>query len=749
MASKKRVEKIKSQANLQKNSKTQEKQSAREKNNLNINKMDHQIWKSYLPAVAFIAACVLIFYPPYFKGLFMNPALYITHTLTAIILILVAVSLNREDKISWLQTPLDWAALAFAFAYLISLFDAVHPGDAFFGFIKTLNYLAIYWIVSRIVRSWTQMETMLRVLVASGTGVAAIGILASMGYSAYPHAMYGGTIVSTLQYSNTTATFLAAMVILAVGLWNREKNSFMQLIYLTISSLMTLVILNTSSKGAWLAFLMGGIVLWSVVPKGYRFKTTYGFVVMFIAAAACYIKFFPTINGEGGEAKWLLICLLLSFAGVVLWQFANKLLEDKSYKTLIILIAVIVTISIIPIGMLSQQVLQNSDLVTEAKELLDLENSSYYGRISFNNWAWEIIKDYPINGTGAGGWAALYHQYQDNNAITTEVHNYYLQTWIEAGTIGILSLIFVITIALWCLYRMRSYIEEQEWILMAGVTGAIIVLLSHAAIDFDLSIPAMAIFVWILLGLINSGYQKSADTNPFPVISSPIINKSILILVSLILIISGTLFYAAYRHADMGTTHMRIATTPNLEENAQQNRLQKARQEIQKAIHLNPMNAEYQAAWAAVNAISYNKSKDQNSEEAILYYNNAVEGITRGEYLQPYYAKNRQKLLESSVLLGNGDLILKQTEGLLKANPNDIKAYITLVNILWEAFQYSLNANNQEAASEYAKQLISVEERLQLQINRINPNLPWYGAPLQFPEQTEIKIQLAKDYLGD
>ena len=101
------------------------------------------------------------------------------------------------------------------------------------------------------------------------------------------------------------------------------------------------------------------------------------------------------------------------------------------------------------------------------------------------------------------------------------------------------------------------------------------------------------------------------------------------------------------------------------------------------------------------------------------------------------------------MLLGNGDLILKQTEGLLKANPNDIKAYITLVNILWEAFQYSLNANNQEAASEYAKQLISVEERLQLQINRINPNLPWYGAPLQFPEQTEIKIQLAKDYMGD
>ena len=193
---------------------------------------------------------------------------------------------------------------------------------------------------------------------------------------------------------------------------------------------------------------------------------------------------------------------------------------------------------------------------------------------------------------------------------------------------------------------------------------------------------------------------------------------------------------------------MRVASFPNLEEAAQQRRLQQAYQELQKAIRLNPMDAEYQAAWATVNSLSYSKLKDQNSEDTVHYYNNAMEGIIRAEYLQTYNAINRQRLLESSILLGNGELILKQAEGLLIANPNDIKAYIALVDLLWEAFQYSLNVNNQEVAKGYAKQIVAVEERLQLQVKKINPKQPWHGVPLQFPEQSKAKIKLAKDYLG-
>ena len=282
MASKKKVKNSKGQTNLQKNSKEQVKQSDKKENyfdNTKTSILRRQAENGFLPVVAFIAACFLVFYPPYFKGLFLTPALYITHMLTAIILILVLVSLNREKKFNLLRTPMDWTALAFAFAYLISLIGAVHPGDAFFGFIKVLNYLAIYWIISCVVRNWTQMETMLRVLVASGAGVAAVGLLASQGYSSYPHAIYGGTIVSTLEYSNTTASFLAVMVILAICLWCREKNFLLQLTYITVSAFMTLVILASSSKGTWLVITLGVMILIACLPRGYRFKTIYGLLL--------------------------------------------------------------------------------------------------------------------------------------------------------------------------------------------------------------------------------------------------------------------------------------------------------------------------------------------------------------------------------------------------------------------------------------------------------------------------------------
>jgi len=102
--------------------------------------------------------------------------------------------------------------------------------------------------------------------------------------------------------------------------------------------------------------------------------------------------------------------------------------------------------------------------------------------------------------------------------------------------------------------------------------------------------------------------------------------------------------------------------------------------------------------------------------------------------------------LESAILLANGELILQQAEGLLNSKPNDINLYIILADVLWEAFQYSLSVNDDELARNYATQLVGLEDRLRLQVQKINPNLPWYGDPLEFPAQTKEKILIAREY---
>lgn len=702
-------------------------------------------WKGYLPAIAFAAACILVFYPPYFKGLFMNPPLYITHVLTALILIMVAINTKKENGFLVLQTPMDWAALTFAFAYLLSLIGAVHPGEAFFGFIRILNYLAIYWIVSRVVRTWSQMETMLRVLLASGAGVAAIGILASLGYSSYPHAFNGTAIVSTLQYSNTTAAFLAAIVIVAISLWIKEKHYYLQLIYITVGSYMNLIILISSSKGAWLALILGIVILFLAVGRGYRVKAAYGLLIMFFSAAAAFLKFYPAIISEGTNAsKWLLICLLLSVIGVISWNLAVYLIRSKSYKFLAAIIAAAIVLCAIPILVVPHQKFDYNNLSIEALELFDLKHSSYYSRVSFNNWAMQIIRDYPVNGTGAGGWAALYRQYQNYNASTKEVHNHYLNIWIEAGTIGFLAWMFLLAAAFWSLYRMRNRIDNQERLLTAGTAGAAIVLLSHALIDFDLSIPSMAIFLWTLFGLINSGYRRTLASNPASVISNPLINCSLWVMVTLCLLVSGLLTYSAYWYAVQGTKQIYLSSANSA---AQQTQLQLARHELQKAIRMNPLNGEYQAVWATANALCFSSTEDPSSAEAGQYYSAARRGIDKGEKLLPYHEEIRYRLLESAILLGNGDLMLKQAEGWLAANPNNVDAYTILANMMWEAFQYYLTAGNEELAQSYAEQLVGIEKRLNHQVHKIDPAYPWLGQPLELPAQTREHILMAREYL--
>ena len=154
--------------------------------NVNINK--------WLSLAVFIALAALIFYPPYVRGLFFKEDIFIYHILTALVFAFIWVEKIRRRDYSFLRTPLDWAVLAYAAAYLLSLIGAVHLGEALYGFLRALNLFMVYWMVTQVVKDYQGYEKILQVLLASGAGVAAIGILAATGYSKYPGAFDGRMI---------------------------------------------------------------------------------------------------------------------------------------------------------------------------------------------------------------------------------------------------------------------------------------------------------------------------------------------------------------------------------------------------------------------------------------------------------------------------------------------------------------------------------------------------------------------------
>ena len=63
----------------------------------------------WLPVVTFVLLGILIFYPPFFRGLFFNEDMFLYHVFTALVFLLIWVQKIYHKDYSFLKTPLDWA----------------------------------------------------------------------------------------------------------------------------------------------------------------------------------------------------------------------------------------------------------------------------------------------------------------------------------------------------------------------------------------------------------------------------------------------------------------------------------------------------------------------------------------------------------------------------------------------------------------------------------------------------------------
>ncbi|MHB9143942.1 MAG: O-antigen ligase family protein [Symbiobacteriia bacterium] len=142
---------------------------------------------------------------------------------------------------------------------------------------------------------------------------------------------------------------------------------------------------------------------------------------------------------------------------------------------------------------------------------ISLGTSNAESRLSFGSDALKIIRDYPVLGVGGRGWAAAFLKYQSYGYVSREVHNHFLQTWVDTGTVG-----FFAWLALWgaLLYlgfrrvRRGGAVAADDLtesanarLMLGGVLAAAIAIGIHSFIDFNLSLSAISFYLWALIGL--------------------------------------------------------------------------------------------------------------------------------------------------------------------------------------------------------------------------------------------------------
>lgn len=129
-------------------------------------------------------------------------------------------------------------------------------------------------------------------------------------------------------------------------------------------------------------------------------------------------------------------------------------------------------------------------------------------------WSLDIIKDYPMTGTGAGSFYAIFPSYsQADVGFYDHAHNEYIQFMVESGIPATLLLGMAILIALYqCVWTIRNRHSHLMKGTALGCFMAICGMLIHISVDFNLQPPANA--ATFILILVLAGIAKNMPREP-------------------------------------------------------------------------------------------------------------------------------------------------------------------------------------------------------------------------------------------
>jgi hypothetical protein len=136
-----------------------------------------------------------------------------------------------------------------------------------------------------------------------------------------------------------------------------------------------------------------------------------------------------------------------------------------------------------------------------SKRLISLSGS---GRADYWRIAWVNYQRHPALGSGAGTYELFWNEDRPNDFGARDAHNLYLETFAELGPVGLLLLLFTLTLPF---LRIASSRLKP---LTAGAAGAYAAFLIHASFDWDWEMPAVALAAFLCACALLVGEEEGA-----------------------------------------------------------------------------------------------------------------------------------------------------------------------------------------------------------------------------------------------
>lgn len=710
-----------------------------------------------LHQVAFWGLALLLFFPPYFRGLFFAPEQEKALMFAALVFWLTFLWRWLQNDHKFLRGPLDWFALALPVVYIISTFTAVNKGLAIDEVVKNVLYFLTYWSASRLVRDEEDVHKLLHVIYTSAVGVALAGLATATGLinikDGFNVSQFGGFISSTFQYHNALASYLGAVFFLGIYLWHRSNDcrraalaapaGTRQTVELKLARfnpagylyacgnfLLLAVLLGSKSRGGLLVF--GLVFVLYLIGAGNERRLTTSLITGYLGAVAYIVisKFIALAQAGQHNTAWLWVVggLILALAGQLVFALLNRYVFDRwtgDGKKFILAFAALAAIVIVAGGIWVSGKTQVLEKVTSPEYLKNAFHRFYYMESAL-----DMIKERPLLGWGGGGWKEAYEAFLSYRFTTREVHSYYFQVGVETGITGIIIVLGIWLAFLALAHRLfhknkENYAHRQlAWLF----TVVFFMIAGHALIDFDLSLSALTIVLWSIMGM-TSGLlrlDKAEDrrrAKQTTLSYAPVVTATA---ASLAVILVCTILLNAFKLYNQGMYYLRA------------NNADRGIESLEKAAAYNPFNANSRVTLSQV------YSGLGKGDDAVAEARAAVD-------LSPYSFAVHNNLVKIAMASGKHELAAGEIENTLPLAPNNIEVYEEYVQNYVNLGVKELTSGKKDAAREYFNKAAGVVKIINGRAASLAGNdiAMWQGPRLAVNDKIQLALGQAGYFLGN
>ncbi len=454
--------------------------------------------------IIFVLTSLIFIITPYQKGLFFDEDFYLIHVMMGLIFLPILISSIRGKTRIWTGYYLIFLIPV---TYYISFLFAESPDRAMENILRWITYAIFFLIILYISQEQNLKKYTHFVIYVTGLWIAVHAFLAFINVVNYQDAVLQGRVAGIFQYPNTFAVLLGGFLLYQLLILLQNKWTYIQTVLLSLPLVLYgSLFLYTYTRGAWVIIPVVWFLVLLILGVKEQIKFLLYTILLTIGSVLTYSRLEQAEHVGWKEAFFLIVVsIVIAFVIALINLLMNKTKKLDLNK---IWMRATIPVAIVVIMFLMVQDLNNKEFIyeqlpTSIQTRIDnvtFDTVSVQSRNVFLQDAWEMSKDSPLIGYGGDGWRVLFTQYQEVPYYSNEVHNGFLEILLNTGWIGFIVFISLLLSSIYLMYKKYRQINERnEQLVIIGSASAVIYILVHSFIDFNMSYGTIwfVILMWI------------------------------------------------------------------------------------------------------------------------------------------------------------------------------------------------------------------------------------------------------------